>query len=211
MPRRSIDNVDKKLISILQVNGRTSLSDIGKQLGMSHVAVSKRLDKLVGKKLVQVTAAVNAEALDAKVLFVGLETESTEVADLIEKKYEHCPRLMMLAPVTGRYNLFAVMVAEDTFSLESILGTCSMRTEEGVRRSESWFGNAPVVPKYLQIDLSPKCKKSGESPCGRFCRDCARYIADKCVGCPSSDVYKGTLWASPLTMQKRKKKKKSKS
>jgi len=211
MPRRSIDNVDKKLISILQQNGRTSLSDIGKQLGMSHVAVSKRLDKLVGKKLVQVTAAVNAEALGAKVLFVGLEAESMEVADLIEKKYEHCPRLLMLAPVTGRYNLFAVMVAEDTFSLESILGTCSMRTEEGVRRSESWFGNAPVVPKYLQIDLSPKSKKIGESPCGRFCRDCSRYIADKCVGCPSSDVYKGTLWASPLTKQKRRKKKKSKS
>lgn len=211
MPRRSIDNVDKKLISILQQNGRTSLSDIGKQLGMSHVAVSKRLDKLVGKKLVRVTAAVNAEALDAKVLFVGLEAESMEVADLIEKKYEHCPRLLMLAPVTGRYNLFAVMVAEDTFSLESILGTCSMRTEEGVRRSESWFGNAPVVPKYLQIDLSPKSKKSGESPCGRFCRDCSRYIADKCVGCPSSNVYKGTLWASLLTKQKRKKRKKSKS
>ncbi len=211
MPRRSIDNVDKKLISILQENGRSSLSDIGKQLGMSHVAVSKRLDKLVSKKLIQVTAAVHAEALDAKVLFVGLETESIEVADLIEEKYAHCPRLLMLAPVTGRYNLFAVMVAEDTFSLESILGTCSLRTEEGVRRSESWFGNAPVVPEYLQIDLSPRSKKSGESPCGRLCRDCSRYIADKCVGCPSSDVYKGTLWASQLTKQKRRKKKKSKS
>ena len=211
MPRKSIDNVDKKLVSILLENGRTSLSEIGKQLGMSHVAVSKRLDKLVSKKLVKVTAAVNAEAVDAKVLFIGLETESMEVADRIEKKYAHCPRLLMLAPVTGRYNLFAVMVAEDTFSLESILGTCSMRTEEGVRRSESWFGNAPVVPKYLPIDLSPKSKKTGASPCGRICRDCTRYKSDKCVGCPPSDVYKGTLWASPLTKEKRKKKKKSKS
>ena len=56
MPRRSIDNVDKKLISILMENGRTSLSEIGKHLGMSHVAVSKRLEKLVSKNLVKVTA-----------------------------------------------------------------------------------------------------------------------------------------------------------
>ena len=40
-----MDNTDKKLVSILQENGRTSLSEIGKTLGMSHVAVSKRLDK----------------------------------------------------------------------------------------------------------------------------------------------------------------------
>ena len=41
-----MDNVDKKIISILQQDGRTSLSSIGKQLGMSHVAVKKRLDNL---------------------------------------------------------------------------------------------------------------------------------------------------------------------
>jgi len=56
-----MDDIDKNLISILQKNGRTSLSDIGKKLGMSHVAVSKRLDKLVGANLVQITAGVNTE------------------------------------------------------------------------------------------------------------------------------------------------------
>ncbi|MFW9768445.1 MAG: AsnC family transcriptional regulator, partial [Candidatus Thorarchaeota archaeon] len=56
-----MDDVDKKLISILQEDGRKSLSDIGKELKMSHVAVSKRLDKLVKKeKLVKVTAGVHS-------------------------------------------------------------------------------------------------------------------------------------------------------
>ena len=41
-----MDNVDKKIISILQQDGRTALSLIGKKLGMSHVAVKKRLDNL---------------------------------------------------------------------------------------------------------------------------------------------------------------------
>ena len=203
-----LDDIDKKLVSILQKNGRTSLSEIGKDLGMSHVAVSKRLDKLVQSELVKVTAGVNAEYLDAKVLFMGLETEDMEVAERIQKKYIDCPRLLMFAPVTGRYNVFAVMVAEDTWSLESIIGTCSMRTEPGVRKSESWFGNAPVAPKYLQVNLAPNISGSSVSPCGRDCGACKRYKAEKCVGCPPTEVYKGTLWAAPNKTKKKRRKRK---
>lgn len=199
-----MDNVDKRLLSILQENGRTSLSKIGKDLGMSHVAVSKRLDKLVNSGLAKVTAGVNAEAVDMKLLMIGLETENMDIADKIKEKYKNCPRLMMLAPVTGRYNLFAVMAAEDTWTLESIIGTCSLRTETGVRRSESWFGNAPILPEYFPVNLAPAKKKGTKSPCGRDCAGCNRYTIEKCVGCPATSTYKGSLWASPLTKRRRK-------
>lgn len=197
-----MDNVDKKLISILMEDGRTSLSEIGKRVvkdGMSHVAVSKRLEKLVnddeGKKpIVKISAGINLEQLDMKVLFLGLETENMEVTDRIFKKYANCPRLLMLAPVTGRYNLFAVMVAEDTFSLESILGTCSIRTEDGIRRSETWFGNAPTFPEYLPVNLSPD--KKTKASCSRNCIECKRYISKKCVGCPTAIGYVGEVYAS---------------
>lgn len=204
-----MDNTDKKLISILQENGRTSLSNIGQILGMSHVAVKKRLDKLVEANLVQVTAGVNTESLDTKVLFIGLETENMDVAEKIQEKYADCPRLLMFAPVTGRYNLFAMMIAEDTYSLESIIGTCSMRTEPGVRKSESWFGNAPVKPKYLPLDLAPESIGHTIGPCDMDCAKCKRYIANKCVGCPRTTCYKGSLWAT--TKKKTYKRKKSKS
>lgn len=204
-----MDDTDKKLISILQENGRTSLSEMGEVLGMSHVAVSKRLEKLVRANLVKVTAGINSEYMDAKILFIGLETENMEIADRIQKKYANCPRLLMFAPVTGRYNLFAMMVAEDTWSLESIIGTCSMRTEPGVRKSESWFGNAPVIPKYLPIDLAPQATGDSIGPCGMDCAKCKRFIADKCVGCPNTTCYKGTLWASPVTKKDKRRKSKS--
>jgi Lrp/AsnC family transcriptional regulator, leucine-responsive regulatory protein len=204
-----MDNTDKKLISILQENGRTSLSEIGNTLGMSHVAVSKRLDKLVKSNLVKITAGVNSEAMDTKVLFLALETESMEVAENIKKKYADCPRLLMFAPVTGSYNLFAMMIAEDTWSLESILGTCSMRTEPGIRKSETWFGNAPLVPKFLPLNLAPKKTGTTKGPCKMDCSTCKRYLVDKCVGCPMTSTYKGTLWAIPTAPKKKRGKSKS--
>ncbi len=209
MEWKNLDNVDKKLISILMEDGRKSLSEIGRSIvkgGMSHVAVSKRLDKLVKgkdneKPLVKISAGVNLERMGMKILFMALETESFEVTDKILKKYKDCPRMLMIAPVTGRYNLFAVMIAEDTFSLESILGTCSIRTEEGVRRSETWFGNSPAYPEYMPVNLSPD--KKHKATCARTCADCRRYASGKCVGCPTSTVYKGTIYASRATEQKR--------
>lgn len=202
-----MDDVDKRLVSILQKNGRTSLSEIGSILGMSHVAVSKRLDKLVKAKKVQLTAGVNFEYLDSKLLFIGLETETLEVAERIQNKYEKCPRLLMFAPVTGRYNVFAVMIAEDTWSLESIIGTCSMRTEPGVRKSESWFGNAPLMPKYMKVDLNPESTGDSSAPCKMDCETCRRYTTDRCVGCPSTTTYKGNLYAAPAKDMKRKRRK----
>ncbi|MGD9382049.1 MAG: Lrp/AsnC family transcriptional regulator, partial [Candidatus Thorarchaeota archaeon] len=177
-----MDNVDKRLVTLLQEDGRKSLSEIGKKLEMSHVAVSKRLDKLVKQEKVHVTAGVNAEELDVKLLFMGLEVDNIDVAERIKEKYQHCPRLLMLAPVTGSYNLIAVMAAEDTWSLQSIVGTCSMRTEQGVRRSESWFGNAPIVPTFLQLNLAPENANGSKSPCKVDCATCKRYIDEKCVG-----------------------------
>ncbi|TFG32587.1 Lrp/AsnC family transcriptional regulator [Candidatus Thorarchaeota archaeon] len=204
-----MDDTDKKLVSILQKDGRTSLSEIGKSLGMSHVAVSKRLDKLVKANLVKISAGVNSEAVDTKVLFLGLETENMDVAEKIKKKYANCPRLLMFAPVTGTYNLFAMMIAEDTWSLESILGTCSMRTEPGIRKSETWFGNAPLIPQYLQLDLSPTQTGSTKGPCKMDCASCSRYTINKCVGCPNTITYRGTLWANPTVSKKTRGKSKS--
>lgn len=204
-----MDNVDKQLVTLLQQDGRKSLSEIGKKLDMSHVAVSKRLDKLVDGNKIHVTAGVNAEELDVKLLFMGLEVDNIEVAERIREKYQHCPRLLMLAPVTGSYNLIAIMATQDTWSLQSIVGTCSMRTEQGVRRSESWFGNAPIVPTFLQLKLAPEASDSSKAPCKVDCASCKRYIDEKCVGCPPTSVYRGKLWSSPLTKRKRRGKRKS--
>lgn len=205
-----MDDIDKRLVSLLQEDGRMSLSEIGKKLGMSHVAVSKRLAKLTEKtNMVKVTAGVNGEKLDTKIIFMGIETEDMDVVDRIQKKYMDCPRLLMLAPVTGQYNIFAVMVAEDTWSLESIMGTCSMRTEPGVRRSESWLGNAPIKPEFLEINLAPTQKRKNIAPCERNCATCKRYKMDKCVGCPPTAVYKGTMWAQPVAPEAKSGKSKS--
>ncbi len=205
---KPLDNIDKKLISLLGTDGRMTYSQLGRLLNISHVAARKRLERLTESNIVKITSAVNSEKIGMMILFMAIETENIEIAEDIIRKYRDCPRILLMASVTGRYNLFAILLAEDTWTLESILGTCSIRTEKGIRKSETWFGNAPIVPMFVPLNLAPE-SKSAMNPCNRTCENCRRYHLEKCVGCPAGKYYRGSLWVSPLTPSRRSAKSKS--
>ncbi|MFX0108656.1 MAG: hypothetical protein ACFE7R_10250, partial [Candidatus Hodarchaeota archaeon] len=61
----------------------------------------------------------------------------------------------------------------------------------------------------LTLDLAPDGGKNSKSNCSRDCGQCRRYMDEKCVGCPTANVYRGRLWSSPFTERKRRGKSKS--
>jgi DNA-binding Lrp family transcriptional regulator len=187
-----MDEVDKKIISILQEEGRTPLSSIGKELGISHVAVMKRMERLC-EKTVKVSAGLNAENLGFRVAIVNAEIETSERLREFVNIFSKCPRIVFLTTTTGAYNLMTVMVAEDANTLNAIIEVCSVRARKGgIRRSEAIVGEAPAVPKYLPIKVIPD-KKDEDSPCGMNCGKCLRYQEMKCLGCPATRYYHGPI------------------
>ncbi len=186
-----MDETDKKIISILQEEGRASLSSIGKELGMSHVAVRKRLENL-SEKLVKVSAGLNAEYLSFRIAIVNAEVETPERLRELVDIFSKCPRIVFLTTTTGAYNLMTVMVAEDADTLNAIVEVCSVRAQKGIRRSEATIGEAPVVPKYLPIKIVAT-KESEVAPCGINCGKCPRYEQKKCLACPATKYYRGPL------------------
>jgi Lrp/AsnC family transcriptional regulator for asnA, asnC and gidA len=186
-----MDEVDKKIVSILQEDGRASLSSIGKKLGMSHVAIIKRLKNL-SERLVKVSAGLNAEHLGFRIAIVNAEVESSERLRELVKVFSKCPRIMFLTTTTGAYNLMTVMVAEDADTLNAIVEVCSARAQKGIRRSEVTIGEVPAIPKYLPIKIVA-AKEDEDAPCGINCGKCLRYQQEKCLGCPATRYYRGPL------------------
>ncbi|MGQ9552367.1 MAG: Lrp/AsnC family transcriptional regulator, partial [Candidatus Bathycorpusculaceae bacterium] len=179
-----MDETDKKIISILQEDGRASLSSIGKELGMSHVAIRKRLENLC-EKLVKVSAGLNTEYLGFRVAIVNAEVETPErLRELIEI-FSKCPRIVFLTTTMGAYNLMTIMIAEDADTLNAIVEVCSARAQKGIRRSEATIGEAPVIPKYLPIKIVAT-KEDEDAPCRINCGKCLRYQEKKCLGCPAT-------------------------
>jgi len=186
-----MDEIDKEIVSILQEDGRTSLSEIGKKVGLSHVSVRKRLRSLC-RNLVKVSAGLNAEQLGFRVAIINAEVESAERLRELIDMFSRCPRIVFVTTTTGAYNVMTMMVAEDADTLNAIVEICSIRAQKGIRRSEVTIGEAPVIPKHLPIKIVPN-KELEIAPCGINCGKCIRFENQKCLGCPATKYYRGPL------------------
>lgn len=186
-----MDETDRRIVALLQEDGRASLSEIGRKLGLSHVSVRKRLKSLC-EGLVNISAGLNAERLGLRIAVVSAEAESPgrlrELLDVFSK----CPRVVFATTTTGAYNIMMIMAAEDADTLNAILEVCSIRSQKGIRRSEAIVGEAPTVPKYLPIKIFATRERE-VAPCGIHCGECPRFKGQKCLGCPATKYYRGPL------------------
>ena len=189
-----MDDVDRKIISQLQLNGRTTLQELSKSTGFTSMGIKKRLEKLLKNKTIRISALVNPSALRLHPAIVMLEMENAEAMQELLERFEACPRVVQIFKTVGGYNLIAVVIAETQETLESIsMEKCSLRCSKGIRRSEFYPVSDTYFSPFLQIreDLAHKERKV--TPCNVDCDPCNRYETQKCVGCPTTSQYRGTL------------------
>jgi DNA-binding Lrp family transcriptional regulator len=189
-----MDDVDRKIISQLQLNGRTTLQELSKSTGFTSMGIKKRLEKLLKNKTIKISALVNPSALRLHPAIVMLEMENAEAMQELLERFEACPRVVQIFKTVGGYNLIAVVIAETQETLESIsMEKCSLRCSKGIRRSEFYPVSDTYFSPFLQIreDLAHKERKV--TPCNVDCDPCNRYETQKCVGCPTTSHYRGTL------------------
>lgn len=189
-----MDEVDKKVISQLQLNGRTTFEELGKLIGYTSMGAKKRFDKLIEEDKVKISAALNTASLKLCPAVVMLEMENSEAMMKLLERFKECPRVINIFTTLGGYNIIAIIVAEDQETLESIsIEKCSLRSGGGIRRSEFYpVGNINYEP-FLAVRAYLTRKGKETTPCNVDCRPCTRYLSKKCCGCPATRYYKGTL------------------
>ena len=189
-----MDEIDRKLIAQLQLYGRATLQELAKTIGFTSMGTKKRLDKLLKNGTIKTTALVNPDALKLHPAIVMLEMESAEAMQELLDRFKDCPRVIQIFKTTGGYNLIALVVAETQETLESIsTEKCSLRCSKGIRRSEFYPISDTYFSPFLQIREGLVQKEKKVTPCNVDCNPCNRYETQKCVGCPTTSHYKGTL------------------
>lgn len=188
-----MDDIDKRIISRLQEDGRITLSSLGRLVGLSHVGIRARLRRLLSDGTIRISAGLNAGKLDIKTAVVFVEAESFERLSELVETFKDCPRLVFMSTLMGAHNLVAVVAAEDPATLESmVIGTCSLRSQRGIRRSDAHVSESLIFPPYLPIRLAVD-RNMDIAPCRIRCDQCERYRDDKCLACPATRFYRGPL------------------
>jgi DNA-binding Lrp family transcriptional regulator len=189
-----LDAIDKKIVTQLQADGRTTLQKLSKSIGFTSMGTKKRLERLLKKGTIKVSALINPSALKLHPAIVMLEMESAEAMQDLLNRFEECPRVVQIFKTVGGYNLIALVVAETQETLESIsMEKCSLRCSKGIRRSEFYPVSETYFSPFLQIRENLAHKERKVTPCNVACDPCNRYENQKCVGCPTTTYYKGSL------------------
>jgi DNA-binding Lrp family transcriptional regulator len=189
-----MDEVDRKIVTQLQTDGRTSLEELAKLTGYTSMGTKKRLQKLLNQGTIKVSASINPNQLRLLPAIVMLEMESAEAMQNLVDRFENCPRVINIFKTMGGYNLIALVVAENQNTLESIsVEKCSLRSSPGIRRSEFYPISDTYYSPFLQIRQNLAHKERAVASCNVDCNSCSRYETLKCVGCPTTCNYKGTL------------------
>jgi DNA-binding Lrp family transcriptional regulator len=186
-----LDEKDKKIISILREDGRASYKKLGEALDFSIMGAKKRTDKLLEEGLVKIEASMNIDGLGYYAALILLEVDSQNLKNIL-KRFEDCPRVVNFFTLLSGFNLAALVIAENLDTLESeSLERCSLRNQEGIRRSEFYpIGEIHYTP-YLPVREELFKGSEKEAPCGVNCGECPRYLEEKCLGCPVTEFYKG--------------------
>lgn len=189
-----MDEVDRKIISQLELDGRATFEKLAKVVGYTSMGVKKRMKKLLEENVIKVLALVNVEPLNLFAAIVLLEMEGAEAMQGLLDRFKECPRVVQIYTTLGGYNLIALVVAENQDTLESIsVEKCSLRSGKGIRRSEFYpIGDVHYSP-FLPIREHLTHREMVVTPCSVDCRPCQRYRSKKCVGCPATSYYQGSL------------------
>jgi Lrp/AsnC family transcriptional regulator for asnA, asnC and gidA len=176
--KKFLDKSNKIVVSELQKDGRTKFTALAKRLKITPAAAKERVERLIDKNIIKVSALVNVQNLLPTSAIIGIEIDS-EGIDILVRRLRNCPLVFHMTKTSGNHNLILSIAAKGIAQMEDFLNK-QIRSEPGIRHVEVNISNATVVPEYFQLGVIPDPKKNDTAPCG-----IRRGETDQCINCPA--------------------------
>ncbi len=141
---RQLDALDYRLLDLLMVDGRATMSDLGRVVGLSRTAVLARVQRLEQAGVIRgyhAELALPGPSPAAHRARVGLVIQTTDVAGYVGR-LTALPGVTEVETVTGEYDLIMLVTAPEAADLDRVLDTVAGWAE--TRRTTTWV----VLKRY---------------------------------------------------------------
>lgn len=137
----AIDEIDAKILKILQADGRTALSEIARRLDMGSATIHERVNTLEEEGFIQdYRAVLDAELLGLdSVAFIRIDTEAGRFSEVAERLAEETA-VQEIHELTGEADLLLKVRVGDRGDLTDLLsrigkyeGVVSTKTDMALR------------------------------------------------------------------------------
>ncbi|MBU2711921.1 leucine-responsive transcriptional regulator Lrp [Zooshikella harenae] len=139
---RQIDRIDRKILKILQQDGRISYVDLAEQVGLSTTPCMERVKRLEREGFIQGYAAkVNPQLLQAGLLVfveISLYSKSADIFDEFRRAVVKLPHVLECHLVSGDYDYLIKARISEMASYRKLLGDILLKLP-GVRESKSYI------------------------------------------------------------------------
>ena len=176
--KKFLGESNKTLISELQKNVRIKYTALAKKFGVTPAATKERVERLIDKKIIKVSALIDPQNILPTSAIVGIEADPEEV-NILVRRLRNCPLLFHMTKTSGNHNFILSIATESIAQMEDFLNK-QIRSEPGIRHIEVNISNMTIIPEYSQLRITPNPKQNEIAPCGM-----RRGETDQCINCPA--------------------------
>ncbi|EFA45284.1 transcriptional regulator, AsnC family [Hallella bergensis DSM 17361] len=147
-----VDNLDKKILSILSTNARIPFKDVAAECGVSRAAIHQRVQRLTEAGVITGSGFdVNPKSLGYRTCtYVGLNLERGSMYKEVVKRIENIPEIVECHFTTGPYTMLLKAYARDNEELMDLLNN-KLQTIPGVVSTETLISLEQSVKREIPV------------------------------------------------------------
>lgn len=131
-----VDEIDRRIIALLQADGRRPNVDIAAALGLAEGAVRKRLGRLLSQGTIRITALVDPAQVGYRTEAVIMVQVDLSRLEEVARRLASLPEVQSVAIATGNWDIILNAVFPDDHSLLCFLQD-KVAGIPGIRRTET--------------------------------------------------------------------------
>lgn len=138
MPRYTLDQTEKKIVLLLQQDGRMPLGEIARRAGISEPTARKKLAALQDSGQLRVRASVDPAHLGYEAAAViGIDVERQQI-EAVARRLTEYPFVESVSVTTGPYDLMIRACFETVRDLHDFV-LVELGSVEGIKDSQSFL------------------------------------------------------------------------
>ncbi|MEW1959481.1 Lrp/AsnC family transcriptional regulator [Kineococcus sp. NPDC059986] len=135
-PALALDDLSKRIIEVLQEDGRMSYAAIGKVVGLSEAAVRQRVQRLLDSGVVQIVAVTDPVQVGfARQAMIGIRAEGD--TRIVADRLAEVPEIDYVVVTAGSFDVIVEAVCEDDDGLLELINA-KIRAIPGVVATETF-------------------------------------------------------------------------
>ena len=152
-----IDNLDRKILSILSKNARIPFKDVAAECGVSRAAIHQRVQHLIqGGVIVGSGFEVNPKSVGySTCTYVGLNLERGSMYKDVVKQLLDIPEIVECHYTTGPYTMLLKVYACDNEQLMDLLNN-KMQMIPGVVSTETLISLDQSIKREIPVHMEEK-------------------------------------------------------